>query len=86
MAIPAAAYMQIKSNADNGMIEGQEVKKPTYWIEVSEGMGGFYAVMLWDGMGYPEPWDTGFGRYATFKEAENEAKEWAECEEIAYKS
>jgi len=85
MAIPEAPYFEIKAKADGGKIDGQ-VKKPVYWIEVTSGMGGYFAVRLWDGMGYPEPWDAGFGRYATHEEAEEEARNWAECEELEYRS
>ena len=58
-------------------------------IAVTSGMSGFFAVLYWwnpeDG-GFPEPYSTGFGRYPmTTKgalDAIDEAKHWAEAEEI----
>lgn len=44
------------------------------WIEVSQGMSGHFAVMMHTHEeGFPEPWDTGIGRYATRAEAVEEA-------------
>lgn len=31
---------------------------------------------------FPEPWTTGFGRYATWQEANAEAEEWAKVEGV----
>lgn len=33
---------------------------------------------------YIDVWNTGFGRYKTFNEAEIEAKQWSESDEIPY--
>ena len=85
MAIPAGAYVEIKSKADAGTIDGQQ-KKPTYWVETTQGMRGYFAVMLWDGMGFAEPWDSGIGSYATASEAAVEAREWAEAEGIEFRA
>ena len=43
-------------------LDDQTVDKPTFWIEVTSGMSGYFAVMLWNGGGFAEPWDTGMGR------------------------
>lgn len=46
-----------------------------HWIEVTRGMSGWFAVEVWmnnqdASLGpFPEPWDTGVGRYATEAEA-----------------
>ena len=65
--------------------------KPKSFITVQESIGGWMAVMFWWNDeepdipdGFWEPWDTGFGRYATKDEAEVEAKSWAENEELEY--
>lgn len=58
-------------------------------IAITSGMSGFFAVHYWwnpeDG-GFPEPYNTGFGRYPkTIKgelDAISEAKHWAEDEGI----
>lgn len=84
MTIPAQAYVEILGKAHRGEIEGQ-VKKPEYWIEVTKGMRGWFAVLVWDGMGFPEPWESGFGSYATKEEAAVEAQQWAEAEGVEYR-
>lgn len=56
-------------------------------VQVTSGMSGFFAVMLWwnpDMGGFPEPWNTGHGRYKTSAEAAVEARAWGEAEEIPY--
>lgn len=70
---------------DGRMLDGQTKPKPTYWIEVTHGGAGYFAVMLWDGMGFPEPWDSGDGRYADRKLAEAEGRRWAAEEEIEFR-
>jgi hypothetical protein len=85
MAIPAAAYMQIAADAQAGKIDGQKKAPPTYWIEVTSGMRGFFAVMLWDGMGFAEPWETGMGSYDTAEKAAVEARMWAEAEGVEFR-
>lgn len=66
-------------------IEGQQKAKPNYWISVTCGGAGWFAVVMWDGMGFPEPWDTGDGRHATQAEAIKEAKTWAAEENMEYR-
>lgn len=58
-------------------------------ITITHGASGFFAVHYWwnpeDG-GFPEPYNTGFGRYPMTPEGElqaiQEARHWAEDEEI----
>jgi len=55
------------------------------FIGITSGMSGYFAVhMTWNEEfgGFWEPWDTGFGRYPTDKGAKNEARQWANDEEI----
>ena len=57
-------------------------RKETH-IGVTSGMSGFFAVMYWwNPEGFWEPYQTCFGRYATRAEAEEEARQWAEAEEL----
>lgn len=72
-----------KMNKDEAIQPGQ------HWITTTEGLSGFFAVHMWmsneDGaFVFAEPWDTGFGRYATKAEAEQEALAWAEEEDLPY--
>lgn len=80
MAIPAQAYNEIVNKANSGNIDGQVKSPPTYWIDTTFGMRGYFAVMMWDGMGFDEPWETGIGSYETAEQAAIEAREWAEAE------
>lgn len=84
MTIPAEAYMKIKHDADNGKLDGQVKSPPRYWITTSQGMSGFFAVMMWDGGGFDEPWQTGDGRYRDHEQAKREARDWAEAEDLEY--
>lgn len=62
-------------------------EKRAPYITVTHGMSGYFAVMLWwntDMGGFYEPWDTGIGRYPTEAEAEAEAEQWADEEELLY--
>lgn len=52
------------------------------FITVTEGMNGYFAVHMWlnneeDFGPFWEPYDSGFGRYATKEEAIAEAMAWA---------
>lgn len=64
--------------------------KPANFITTAQGMRGFFAVMYWwNDEDYPEdafwePWETGFGRYATEDKAIEEAQTWAEAEDLEY--
>lgn len=66
-------------------LDGQINASPTFWIETTHGGAGWFAVMLWDGDGFTEPWDTGAGRYATEAEAATEARGWAAEESIEFR-
>lgn len=59
------------------------------FVTITHGMRGYFAVHLsWnsDHGGFYEPWQSGFGSYATPQEAEPEARRWAETEEIEFKA
>lgn len=52
-------------------------------IGVTQGMSGYFAVMYWwNPEGFPEPYETGFGRYPDRESAVLEARAWASCEDI----
>lgn len=54
-------------------------------IGVTSGMSGYFAVMYWwNPEGFPEPYNTGFGRYKTEAEAVIEAQQWAADENIPF--
>jgi hypothetical protein len=64
-----------------------ETEDKTPFITVYESIGGWKAIQYWfnpDYGGFWEPWQTGHFGYATEKEAEEDAKSWAENEEIRY--
>lgn len=79
---------------DEGPFYCQDEKPdyPDFFITVTHGMSGYFAVLMGTdeatkkefGDSFREPYNTGMGRYRTREEAEFEAKEWAECEEIPY--
>lgn len=55
------------------------------FIMVYRSVSGWKAVYVWwSPEGYHEPYMTGLGGYSERHQAENEAKDWAECEGIAY--
>jgi hypothetical protein len=66
------------------------VEDHSSFITVTQGMSGYFAVLMWwndkdfPGEGFWEPYNTGIGRYATKEEAQEEAKFWAEDEELRY--
>lgn len=58
------------------------------YITVTQGMSGYFAVHIWwnpELGGFPEPYNTGFGRYKDRESAVAEAKQWAEEEEMEYR-
>lgn len=58
------------------------------YITVVEGSGGWFVVQVWwnpELGGFWEPFQTGIGRYIDKKDAEVEAKDWAEAEDMPYK-
>jgi hypothetical protein len=77
----------LTTQVKNGkMLDGQMNPEPKFWIEVTKGGAGYFAVMLWDGDGYPEPWDSGEGRYSEPEPAGAEAKRWALEEGIEFRA
>lgn len=58
------------------------------FISITSGMSGFFAVHVWlnteekDLGPFWEPYDTGFGRYATKEKAIEEAMIWARGEDL----
>lgn len=62
-----------------------ELKPGQHWITVQKLGSGWAAVDFWInpddegevGFPFPEPWQTGIGRYDTKEEAIKEAKGWA---------
>ncbi len=57
------------------------------YITVTRGMSGFFAVMIhWnkDMGGFCEPYQTGVGRYPDVEQAKEEARGWAEAEDLPY--
>lgn len=55
------------------------------FITTSHGMSGHFAVLIsWNPEGFHEPEQTGLGRYCTKEEAEIEAQEWAESEDLEF--
>lgn len=77
--------LRTKVESGKSPIDDQTVAKPTFWIEVTSGMSGYFAVMLWDGCGFPEPWETGDGRYGEPEPAEAEARRWAADENVEFR-
>lgn len=61
-----------------------------HWIGVTRGMSGHFAVEYWmNGKDlapdiFPEPYQTGVGRYLSIEEAKSEALYWAEAEDLPY--
>jgi hypothetical protein len=63
-----------------------EVHKP--YITVYESMGGWKAVEMWwnpEMGGFWEPWQTGICAYPTKEQAQVDAEDWAEAEELEYR-
>jgi len=56
-----------------------------YYLTTSFGLRGYFAVLVDDSQGFPEPINTGFGSYITMEQALEEAKEWAAAEGLTVK-
>lgn len=55
------------------------------YVTAYKSIGGYKAVHVWwNPDGFWEPWQTGMGAYATREEANTEAREWAEAEEMRF--
>jgi hypothetical protein len=55
------------------------------YVTTTKGMRGWFAVLIDDSEGFPEPVSTGIGSFDTKEEAEIEAKEWALAEEVKFR-
>lgn len=61
------------------------------YITVTSGMSGYFAVLVWlnteepDLGPFPEPYDTGEGRYETAAEAAEEGRIWAQMMELPFR-
>lgn len=58
------------------------------WVTVTE-LGSGFAAVMWhmaeeDGIQFPEPWDTGSGRYPQYGDALPEARKWADAEGVPF--
>jgi hypothetical protein len=54
------------------------------YVTVTSGMRGYFAVLVDDSDGFPEPVQSGIGSYHTATEAEPEARDWALSEGIPF--
>lgn len=53
-------------------------------ITVTQGMAGWFAVMITNYDGFPEPECSGMGRYQMQADAIIEGQQWAEAEELPF--
>ncbi|WP_316207472.1 hypothetical protein [Bradyrhizobium sp. SZCCHNR3118] len=60
----------------------EEVK---LYVTVTSGMRGFFAVLIDESAGFPEPVQTGMGSYQTAAGAAIEAKDWARAEGLEFR-
>lgn len=67
-------------------VDGQQKREPLFYVTTTQGMSGWFAVMVWDGMGFEECYETGEGRYGEPEPAQCEAREWAAAENIEYRA
>lgn len=75
------------SKGQNSFASPSDDKNP--YITSAREMSGWFAVLMWwhsEKGGFWAPWRTGRGSYATQAEAEAEAREWAEAEEITFRT
>jgi hypothetical protein len=61
-----------------------ETKRTYPHITVTQGLAGWFAVMLVDTDGFVEPEESGIGRYKMQTDAISEGKYWAKCEELPF--
>lgn len=64
-----------------------EPKPGEHWFQTTTGMSGHFAVEVWmnnedPAMPFPEPYDTGIGRYTTQLEAAEEAVMLADAQDL----
>jgi len=55
------------------------------YVTTTSGMRGFFAVLVDDSDGFPEPVQSGIGSYKTAEEAAGEAIDWARAEGLEFK-
>lgn len=70
----------------SAILTEQDDKRKAY-VTVTYGISGYFAVLMWwnpELDGFWEPWNTGFGRYKFRDDAVEEAKYWADAEELEY--
>lgn len=53
-------------------------------IQVTKGLAGWFAVMIADNEGFPQPECSGIGRYAEQRYAIMEGQQWADAEGIPF--
>lgn len=57
------------------------------YVTTTKGGAGWFALIVWwnpDMGGFPEPYQTGIGRYTTEAEAAIEGRKWARTEEMPF--
>lgn len=59
--------------------------KPKFYVAVMEGIRGWFACMMIEEDGFPEPWQSGILSFKTRAKAVTEGKIWAEAEGVEYK-
>ncbi len=64
----------------------KQIDKRPYVTSTHGGRGWFAVLVWWNPDGFWEPWQSGIGSYVTQEEAEVEAREWAEADEVAFRS
>lgn len=55
------------------------------YVTTTSGMRGFFAVLIDESEGFPEPVQSGIGSYKTVEGAQAEARDWALAEGIEYR-
>lgn len=78
---------KMREQVDSGAmpVDEQVKEKPKFWSEAGKLGSGWAALLIWDGMGFPELWETGDARYGEPEPAIAEARSWAEAEGIEFK-
>lgn len=69
-------------------MQTSDTKEHASFVTTTKGMRGYFAVQVWwnpDLGGFWEPWQSGIGSYATQREAEVDARAWAESEGLEFK-
>jgi hypothetical protein len=77
----------VKAMIDNGVGETKEEPAKTPFVTVYQSIGGWKSVLMsWEeDMNCYTPWQTGHFGYADKKRAEDDARDWADAEEIELK-